>query len=252
MSAFYDIVPEEHGVGIKVEKLNGAIEFCNVSFSYNAQEPVLQDVSFSLAAGEHVGIVGASGAGKTTLISLLLDFYRPTQGEILFDGISAKEYAVDSLRRRIGYVAQTTRLLSGTIMENLRYGNHDASDDEIEQAARTAGIHDCIEQLPHGYASVLGENGVNLSEGQRQRLSIARALVKDPDILILDEPSSALDTETEKTIFDVLPQVVRNKSMIVVTHRTATIQSLDRIVEFRNAHVTEQKVCDPVSMRTED
>lgn len=234
VSAFYDIVPEEHGVGIPVKQLSGAVEFRNVSFSYNGEEPVLESISFSLAKGEHVAIVGPSGVGKTTLLSLLLYFYRPTEGEIFFDGKPGKDYAVDSLRKRIGYVSQNTRLLTGTIMDNLLYGNLEAGEAEVKKAAQIADIHEFIENLPQGYYSLLGENGVNLSEGQRQRLSIARALVKDPDILILDEPSSALDEETEKSIFDVLPNAVRDKTMIVVTHRQSTIKAVDRIIKLND------------------
>lgn len=232
ISAFYEILPEEHGSGIAVEKLTGAIEFRGVSFAYAGQEPVLRDLSFKLAPGEHAAVIGPSGVGKTTLISLLLDFYRPTGGTIFFDGRPAADYAVDSLRRRLGYVAQGTRLLSGTIRENLLYGDPEAGAAEMEQAAKLSGIHDFIAGLPQGYDSRLGENGVNLSEGQRQRLAIARALVKDPDILILDEPSSALDAETERSIFELLPKAVRHKTMIIVTHRPATLKAVDRIIDL--------------------
>ena len=232
ISVFYEILPEEHGAGMSVAKLSGAVEFRDVSFAYAGQEPVLQHLSFSLAPGEHVAIAGPSGAGKTTLLSLLLDFYRPTSGQVLFDGRPVQDYAVDSLRRRLGYVAQGTRLLTGTIRDNLLYGDPQAGAAEMEQAARLAGIHEFIAGLPLGYDSRLGENGVNFSEGQRQRLAIARALVKDPDILILDEPSSALDAETERSIFELLPKAVRHKTMIVVTHRPATLKAVDRVIEL--------------------
>lgn len=232
VSAFYDILPEEHGAGLAVKHLSGAIEFRNVSFSYNGRDPVLKNISFSIAKGEHVAIIGTSGVGKTTLISLLLCFYKPVKGEIFFDGCPIKSYAVDSLRRRIGYVSQSTRLLTGTIISNLHYGNQDISEEDLIKAARIAGIHDFIKTLPDGYHTILGENGVNLSEGQRQRLSLARALAKDPDILILDEPSSSLDEETEKSIFDSLPEAAKDKTMIVVTHRQSTIKALNRVVQL--------------------
>ncbi|MFH1541587.1 MAG: ABC transporter ATP-binding protein [bacterium] len=234
ISAFYDILPEEPGQGVKVEHLKGEIEFKNVSFSYNGEGRVLENVSFSVAAGESVAIVGPSGGGKTTLISLLLDFYRPTAGEILFDGRLVQEYAVDSLRRRIGYVAQGTRLLSGTIRDNLCYGNPEASEEDVIRAAKIADIHEFITNLPKGYDSLLGENAVNLSEGERQRISIARALVKDPDILILDEPSSSLDSATEESIIEALPAAVRNKTLIVITHRESTIKAADRVLRFED------------------
>ena len=232
VSAFYEILPEKHGHGVHVKHLSGAVEFRNVSFSYNGTDLILKSISFSLVPGEHVAITGSSGVGKTTLISLILHFYRPAEGEIYYDGRPGKDYAVDSLRRCIGYVSQNTRLLTGTIMDNLLYGNHEADERAVKEAARIAGIHDFIEGLPKKYNSLLGENGVNLSEGQRQRISIARALVKDPDILVLDEPSSSLDEDTEKSIFEILPEAVRNKTMIIVTHRQSTLKAVDRVINL--------------------
>jgi subfamily B ATP-binding cassette protein MsbA len=231
VSALFDIVPEENlDTGKKVERLRGAVEFKNVSFSYDGREPVLQDVSCLIHPGEHAAIVGPSGVGKTTLVSLILRFYKPTQGEIWFDGQPASEYEVRSLRQRIGYVSQSTLLLSGTISDNLRYGNLEASEKQVVRAARVAGIHDFIVSLPEGYDSPVGERGVNLSEGQKQRLAIARALIKDPDILVLDEPTSSLDSVVEKSIFDALPTLVRDKTLFVVAHRLSTIQNSDRIL----------------------
>ena len=206
------------------------IEFRNVSFSYDAHNPVLENISFRVRPGESAAIVGPSGVGKTTLVSLILRFYRPTSGELYFDGIPARDIDVTALRRRIGYVSQGTLLLSGTVMENLRYGNQEATDEEVIRAARVASIHDFIVSLPAGYNAEVGQNGVTLSEGQRQRLSIAGALVKNPDILILDEPTSAMDSITEKSIFESLPPLVRKKTLIVVAHRLSTIQDSDCIL----------------------
>jgi len=231
VSALFDIVPEENmNTGKTVERLTGDIQFKDVCFSYNGRESVLKDISFGIRPGEHVAIVGPSGVGKTTLVSLILHFYRPTGGEIYLDGLPASEYEVGSLRRRIGYVSQSTLLLSGTILDNLIYGNLEATQDQVVRAAKVAGIHEFIDSLPKGYDTEIGENGINLSEGQKQRLSIARALVKEPDILVLDEPTSALDSLAEKSIFHSLPSFVQDKTLFLVAHRPSTIRNSDRIL----------------------
>jgi ABC-type multidrug transport system fused ATPase/permease subunit len=167
--------------------------------------------------------------GKTTLLSLILRFYKPNAGEIYFDGQPARDYELGSLRQRLGYVAQSTLLLSGSIKENLRYGNLEAREEEVSRAAKVAGIHDFIASLPEGYETEIGEEGVKLSEGQKQRLALARAIVKDPDILVLDEPTSALDSQTEKTVFQSLPSYTAGKTLFVVAHRLSTIMNADRI-----------------------
>jgi len=164
------------------------------------------------------------------LVSLILRFYKPSHGEILFDERPASDYEVGSLRQRIGYVSQSTLVLSGSIMDNLRYGNPEASVEQVMKATQVAGIHDFIAGLAQGYQSIVGERGVNLSEGQKQRLSIARALIKDPDILVLDEPTSSLDSLVERNIFDALPEVIQGKTLFVVAHRLATVQNTDRIL----------------------
>jgi ABC-type bacteriocin/lantibiotic exporter with double-glycine peptidase domain len=230
-SILLDIVPEDQtGAGITVGRLAGEVMFKDVSFYYDHRNPILKGLFFTIPPGRHTAIVGPSGVGKTTLVSLILRFYKPTAGEIYFDGRPASSYNLRALRERIGYVSQSTLLLSGTILENLTYGNPDAGKREVVRATRAAGIHEFIETLPEGYNTEIGEKGVKLSEGQKQRLSIARALIKDPDILVLDEPSSALDKLTENTIFDTIPAVLKDKTLFVVTNRLSTVRAADPII----------------------
>jgi len=227
----FDIVPEENlENGICVDHLKGDIQFKGVTFAYSEGEAILQDISFDVQRGEKVAIVGPSGVGKTTLVSLILSFYKPLLGEIFFDGLPISSYQLPSIRKLIGYVSQSYLLLSGTFAENLRYGQADASQEDIEKACKAAGIHDFILTTPLGYQSRIDERGVNLSEGQKQRLTIARALIKNPDILIMDEPTSALDSPVEHAIFKALEEITKNKTTFIIAHRLATIQNSDKIL----------------------
>lgn len=239
VAALFEVVPEDAGGGLRVERLAGAIELRGVSFAYGGGAPVLQNVDLRIRAGEAVAIMGRSGVGKTTLLSLLLRFYRPTSGEIWFDGRPAGDYEIGSLRRRLGYVPQAPRLASGTVLENLRFGRPEATADQVAAAARLAGVHDEILSLPNGYDTLVGEGGVRLSAGQIQRLALARALVADPDILILDEPTAALDAPAEQTIWTGLSTWRRGRTLIVVTHRPATAALCDRVLHIAGSRALE-------------
>ncbi|HQN04660.1 MAG TPA: ABC transporter ATP-binding protein [Anaerolineaceae bacterium] len=238
VSALMEVVPEEvSGSGRQVDHLQGRVAFEHVTFNYGQNENVLEDIHFTVQPGEKVAIVGSSGVGKTTLISLLLRFYKPSSGQVLYDGIPAEDFALDSLRQRIGYISQSTLLMASTIRENICYGNPGASEAEIERAARVAGIYDFINSLPDKFGSHVGEKGVNLSEGQKQRIAIARALLKEPDILIMDEPTASLDTVVEKSIFDALPAEIEGKTLFIAAHRLSTIQRADRILLLKDKHL---------------
>jgi ATP-binding cassette subfamily B protein len=225
---------------IEVGRLRGDIRFENVRFGYSSDRPILKGIELDLRAGETVAFVGPSGAGKTTIASLLPRFYEVDGGRITIDGIDIRDMTLASLRREIGIVQQDVFLFGGTIRENIAYGRLDATDREIEEAARRAKLDTMIAELPAGFETMIGERGVKLSGGQKQRLAIARMFVKNPPILILDEATSALDTETERRIQASLEELAVGRTTLIIAHRLATIQHADRIVVVDDRGVVEQ------------
>ncbi len=223
-----------------VSRLKGDIRYENVTFGYGPERTVLQDVNLDIRAGETVAFVGPSGAGKTTITSLLPHFYEIESGRITIDGIDIRDMTLASLRREIGIVQQDVFLFAGSIRENIAYGRLDATDDEIEEAARRAKLDTVIAALPDGLDTVIGERGVKLSGGQKQRLAIARMFVKNPPILILDEATSALDSETERAIQHSLMELAQGRTTLVIAHRLATIRHADRIVVVDETGVAEE------------
>lgn len=219
--------------------IKGDVRFENVSFSYNPNEPVLTELSFANQAGQMVAIVGPSGAGKSTIANLLPRFYDITAGKIFIDDLDIKSVTLDSLREQIGIVPQETMLFNGTVYDNIRYGNLQATREEIEQAARDANAEKFILQLPAGYETMLGDRGVNLSGGQRQRIAIARAILKNPRILILDEATSALDTESEHVVQEALDRLMVGRTSFVIAHRLTTIQRADMILVLDKGKLVE-------------
>ncbi len=238
VQALTRIVPEPNGGKRQpVARLKGDVEFRQVSFAYDPASPILQNVSFRIEPGQHIAIVGASGVGKSTLIGLLLRFYQPGSGTVLYDGVPACDYELGSLRRRIGYLAQTATLFSGTVLDNLRFGNELAQPEDIDRALATAHMTEFVQRLPEGLKTRIGERGANLSEGQKQRLALARVLVSDPDILIMDEFSAPLDNQIEESIFSVLPLVRPHSTLITISHRLATIERSDRVLLLNQGRV---------------
>ena len=217
----------------------GSIEFRNVSFSYNPGEPVLNDISFKVEPGQKIAVVGATGAGKSTIISLLSRFYDVQQGEILIDGQNIKDFNLQALRRSIGIVLQDVFLFSGSVAENIRLGNGGISDMDVEKAAETVHAAGFIRELEHRYASKVGERGASLSVGQKQLLAFARALAYDPKILVLDEATSSIDTETEMLIRDALEKLMADRTSIIVAHRLSTVQNADRIIVLHHGRIRE-------------
>ncbi|RMF54410.1 MAG: ATP-binding cassette domain-containing protein [Bacteroidetes bacterium] len=219
--------------------VRGAVRFEHVGFSYDAGHPILRDIDFEVAPGETIALVGPSGAGKTTLLNLIPRFYDPTEGRILIDGYDLRTVQIRSLREQIAVVPQEVHLFNASIRENIRYGRLEATDAEVEAAARAANAHDFITALPGGYDAPVGERGVKLSGGQRQRIAIARALLKDARILLLDEATSSLDAASERLVQEALERLMQGRTTFVIAHRLATVQHVDRILVLDGGRIVE-------------
>jgi len=233
-----DVVDVEDAV--EVPFLKGDIQFKNVTFGYDEHKLVLEEVDLKINAGETVAFVGPSGAGKTTICSLIPRFYDVDKGSITIDGIDIQQMTKSSLRSQIGIVQQDVFLFTGTLRENIAYGNLHATEEDIQEAARRAHLEDFIASLPFGYETQIGERGLKLSGGQKQRIAIARMFLKNPPILILDEATSALDTETELIIQNALTELAKDRTTLIIAHRLATIRNADRIVVVNESGIAEE------------
>ncbi|HKN87114.1 MAG TPA: ABC transporter ATP-binding protein [Nitrospiraceae bacterium] len=245
MRRVFDILDTEPDVhdrsdAVAMPPITGHVTVDHVSFAYDLRQPVLTDVSFETKPGEVVAFVGPTGSGKTTLVNLLHRFYDPISGTIAIDGYDLRAVRLDTLYRQIGLVPQETILFGGTILDNIRYGREDATEADVIEASRAANADEFISALPDGYATIVGEKGVNLSGGQRQRLAIARAILKKPKILMLDEATSALDTESERLVQEAMERLMVGKTTFIVAHRLSTIQRANRIVVFNKGRIVEQ------------
>ena len=223
--------------------IQGEVAFRNVTFTYQGEpSPAIQDINFFSPPNKIIGLIGQTGSGKTTMVNLIPRFYEPEQGEVLLDGRLVSEYDLNSLRRQIGYVLQTTLLFSASISDNIAFGKPEASQEQIMAAAKVARAHDFIMQFPKGYQTMVGERGITLSGGQRQRVAIARALLIDPRILILDDSTSSVDTETEQLIQQALKDLMANRTTFIIAQRISSIRNADQILVFDQGRIVERGV----------
>jgi subfamily B ATP-binding cassette protein MsbA len=232
------IIPQKED-GIEARSLKGDIVFEHVAFGYSVDATILGDVNFHVKAGQLVGVVGPTGSGKSTVVSLIPRFYDPSGGRVLIDGVDVRDYQLKSLREQIGYVLQDTVLFRGTILENIAFGRPGATRAEIVDAARLANADEFISKMPKGYDTMVGERGSTLSGGQRQRIGIARVMVRDSPILLLDEPTAALDSESEKLVIEALERLMKGRTVITIAHRLSTIRDADQIVVIAGGVVAE-------------
>ncbi|HOJ92729.1 MAG TPA: ABC transporter ATP-binding protein [Dictyoglomaceae bacterium] len=220
-------------------EIKGEVEFRNVSFSYDGNRKVLENISFKVKPGEKIALVGHTGAGKTTIINLLCRFYDPQEGEILIDGVNIKNIKLESLRRQIGVMLQDTFLFSGSILDNIRYGKLETTDEEVIEIAKSVNAHDFIETLENTYKTDIRERGLRLSTGQRQLISLARTLIADPKILILDEATASVDTQTERLLQKGIEELLKGRTSFIIAHRLSTIQNVDRIMVIEGGKIWE-------------
>jgi subfamily B ATP-binding cassette protein MsbA len=238
------IIPEHPDASEPPQNLRGEIVFDQVAFAYDSETPVLKQVSFTIKPGQMVGIVGATGGGKSTIVSLIPRFYDPTAGQVKIDGVDIRQYKLQALRNQIGYVLQETVLFRGTVRDNIAYGRAGATEEEILAAAKLANADEFIARMPHGYDTMVGERGDTLSGGQRQRIGIARAVIRNNPILILDEPTAALDTESERAVIEALDRLMKGKTVITIAHRLSTIRNSDKILVLKDGAVAEEGTHD--------
>ena len=225
---------------LRLNKLVGAVTFENVSFTYGGAEAVVRDIDLEVKPGQCVAILGATGAGKSVLMSLIPRFFDPTAGRVVIDGQDVRRLNLDDVRRNIGLVFQESFLFSNTVAANIAFGHPDATREQIEKAAKIAAAHDFITDLPKGYDTVLGESGNSLSGGQRQRLAIARAVLLEPAILLLDDPTAAIDSETEHEIFEALDRAIAGRTTFIVAHRLSTLRRADFIIVMEDGRIVQR------------
>jgi subfamily B ATP-binding cassette protein MsbA len=244
-----DEVIKERADAVDPGRVRGAVTFDRVTFGYGVDQHVLHEVSFSIEPGQVVGIVGPTGSGKSTVLSLLPRFYEPVFGHVRIDGVDVADYKLAALRSQIGFVLQDTMLFPGTIGDNIAYGRPEATEDEIVAAARVANADEFISRMPLGYDAVVGEHGNTLSGGQRQRIAIARAVIRNSPILVLDEPTAALDTESEHLVIEALRRLMKGRTVIMIAHRLNTLIGADKIIVLRDGSVVEEGTYDGLIAR---